>query len=119
MRTPAATPENTELAVRLYRTFGSYGGTLSGFRVLFKEPAGMDPADGTLFYPKLSVYGASTRGPFLQGVASFEFGYYDSRGDRPGTNPLIENSSLKYLLGYERSLRTDFTLRAHNSLEQM
>jgi len=119
MRKPTATPANTELALRLYRTFGSYEGTLYGFRGFFKEPAGMDPADGTLFYPKLSVYGASTRGPFLQGVASFEFGYYDSREDRPGTNPLIENSSLKYLLGYERELRTDFTVRAQYYLEQM
>jgi hypothetical protein len=119
MRKPAATLENTELALRLYRTFGSYEGALYGFRGFFKEPGGMDPADGTLFYPKLSVYGASTRGPFLQGVANFEFGYYDSREDRPGTNPLIENSSLKYLLGYERELRTDFTVRAQYYLEQM
>ncbi|OGP34561.1 MAG: hypothetical protein A2X88_07415 [Deltaproteobacteria bacterium GWC2_65_14] len=119
MRNPAATPENTELALRLYRTFGSYEGALYGFRGFFKEPTGMDPADGMLFYPKLSVYGASTRGPFLQGVASFEFGYYDSREDRPGTNPLIENASLKYLLGYERELSTDFTVRAQYSLEQM
>jgi len=119
MRKPTATPANTELALRLYRTFGSYEGTLYGFRGFFKEPAGMDPADGTLFYPKLSVYGASMRGPFLQGVASFEFGYFDSREDRPGTNPLIENSSLRYLLGYERELRTDFTVRAQYYLEQM
>jgi hypothetical protein len=119
MRKPAATPENTELALRLYRTFGSYEGALYGFRGFFKEPAGMDSPDGTLFYPKLSVYGASMRGPFLQGVASFEFGYYDSREDRPGTNPLIENSSLRYLLGYERELRTDFTVRAQYYLEQM
>jgi hypothetical protein len=119
MRKPAATPEDTELAVRLYRTFGSYEGALYGFRGFFKEPAGVAPADGTLFYPKLSAYGASMRGPFLRGVASFEFGYYDSREDRPGTNPLIENSSLRYLLGYERELRTDFTVRAQYYLEQM
>jgi hypothetical protein len=118
-RKPAATPENAELALRLYRTFGSYEGALYGFRGFFKEPAGVVPADGTLFYPKLSVYGASMRGPFLQGVASFEFGYYDSREDRPGTNPLIENSSLRYLLGYEREIWTDFTVRAQYYLEQM
>ncbi|MDO8739768.1 MAG: hypothetical protein Q7J17_12415, partial [Candidatus Deferrimicrobium sp.] len=91
-RKPAATPSNTELAVRLYRTFGSYEGALYGFRGFFKEPVGMDPANRMLFFPKLSVYGTSMRGPFLQGVANFEFGYYDSREDRPGTNPLIENA---------------------------
>ncbi|MCL5966353.1 MAG: hypothetical protein M1550_03950 [Deltaproteobacteria bacterium] len=119
MRKPAATLENTELASRLYRTFGSYEGALYGFRGFFKEPVGMDPKDGVLFYPKLSVYGASLRGPLLQGVASLEFGYYDSREDRSGANPMVENSSLRYLLGYERELWTDFTVRAQYYLEQM
>jgi len=119
MRKPAATPENTELALRLYRTFGSYEGALYGFRGFFKEPVGMDPAGGTLFYPGLSVYGTSVQGPLLGGVAGFEFGYYDSREDRPGRNPLIENPSLRYLVGYERELRTDFTVRAQYYLEQM
>ena len=119
MRKPAATAENTELALRLYRTFGSYEGALYGFRGFFKEPVGMDPAGGTLFHPKLSVYGTSVQGPLLGGVASFEFGYYDSREDRSGRNPLIENASLKYLLGYERELQTDFTVRAQYYLEQM
>jgi hypothetical protein len=119
MRKPAATPANTELALRLYRTSGSYEGALFGFRGFFKEPVGMDPAGGTLFYPGLSVYGTSVQGPLLGGVAGFEFGYYDSREDRPGRNPLIENPSLRYLVGYERELRTDFTVRAQYYLEQM
>jgi len=119
IREPAATPENTEFAARLYRTFGRYEGSLYGFRGFSKEPAGMDPAAGQLFYPKLSVYGASAQGPLLQGVASFEFGYNDSREDRSGTNPLVENSSLRYLLGYEWELWPDFTVRAQYYLEQM
>jgi len=119
IRKPAATPANTELALRLYRTFGSYEGALYGFRGFFHEPVGMDPANQTLFFPKLSVYGGSIRGPFLQGVANFEFGHYDSREDRPGTNPLIENASLRYLLGYERELWTNFFVRAQYYLVQM
>jgi hypothetical protein len=119
MRKPAATAANTELALRLYRTFGSYEGALYGFRGFFKEPVGMDPAGGTLFYPGLSVYGTSVQGPLLGGVAGFEFGYYDSREDRPGGNPLIENPSLRYLVGYERELQADFTVRAQYYLEQM
>lgn len=116
---PSFTPENTEIAARLYRNFGSYEGALYGFRGFFKEPARMDPAQRVLFYPKLSAYGSSLRGPFLGGIGSLEFGYYDSREDRSGTNPLIENSSLKYLLGYEREVWTDFTVRAQYFLEQM
>ncbi|MBI5420196.1 MAG: hypothetical protein HZA60_08900 [Deltaproteobacteria bacterium] len=117
-RKPAATAENTELAFRLFRTFGSYEGAFYGFRGFFKEPAGIDPESRVAFHPKLSVYGASLRGPLLQGVASLEFGYYDSREDRTGRNPFVENSSLRYLLGYERELWTDLTVRVQYFLEQ-
>lgn len=119
IKEPATRLENTELALRLYRTFGSYEGALYGFRGFFKEPVGIDPAKTALFFPQLSAYGASLRGPLLQGIASFEFGYYDSREDRSGKDPLIENSSLKYLFGYEQEVWSDFTVRAQYSLEQM
>ena len=118
-REPATKWENTELALRLYRTFGSYEAALYGFRGFFKEPVGMDPTRRVLFFPQLSAYGASLRGPLLEGIGSFEFGYYDSREDRSGKNPFIENSSLRYLVGYERELWTDFTVRAQYFLEQM
>ena len=63
MRKSAATPENTELALRFYRTFGSYEGALYGFRGFFKEPSGMDPADGTLFYPSCRFTAPACGGP--------------------------------------------------------
>lgn len=118
-REPPSTPGNTEVAARLYRNFGSYEAALYGFRGFYKEPVGVDPTQRVLFYPKLSAYGASLRGPFMGGIGNVEFGYYDSREDRSGTNPLIENSSLKYLLGYEREVWTDFTVRAQYFVEQM
>ncbi|HBB67070.1 MAG TPA: hypothetical protein DCZ93_07185, partial [Elusimicrobia bacterium] len=43
------------------------------------------------------------------GVLSFEAGYYDSRQDIAGTNPLIPNSQTRFLAGYQRSPWTDFT----------
>ncbi len=118
-REPATNWENTELALRLYRTFGSYEAALYGFRGFFKEPVGTDSARERLFFPELSAYGASLRGPLLEGIGSFEFGYYDSREDRSGRNSAIENSSFRYLLGYEQELWTDFTVRAQYFLDQM
>ena len=118
-REPATKWENTELALRLYRTFGSYEAALYGFQGFFKEPVGIDPTKRALFFPKLSAYGVSLRGPLLEGIGSFEFGYYDSREDRSGKDPFIENSSLRYLVGYERELWTDFTIRAQYYLEHM
>lgn len=118
-REPKTTLENTELALRLYRTFGSYEVALYGFRGFFKEPVGMDSARRESFFPELAVYGASLQGPLFQGVASLEFGYYHSRQDRRGRDPDIENSSLRYLLGYEQEAWPDFTVRLQYFLEQM
>jgi len=119
LREPATSLENTELALRLYRTFGSYEAALYSFRGFFKEPAGVDPAKHEFFFPRLSAHGFSLQGPLLHGIANIEFGYYDSREDRSGRDPFIENSSLKYLLGYERQPWTDFTIRFQYSVEQM
>jgi hypothetical protein len=117
---PKRIPGNAEVAGRLSAQVGSYELALYGFKGFFKSPLGVkDSARRELFYPELAVYGASVRGPVLEGIGNFEVGYYDSLEDRAGTNPLIENSSVKYLLGYERQLWADFTLGAQYYVEQM
>lgn len=68
------------------------------------------PTKLILFYPELFVYGASAQGRSLDGVLSLEAGYYDSRKDRQGTDPMIPNSQTRYLIGYQRQLWEDFTL---------
>lgn len=109
-----------EAAGRLYRTLGSYEVAFYGFRGFFKQPLGIrDPARRELFFPKLAVYGASVRGPVFAGIGNLEVGYYDSLEDCHGRDPLIENSSLKYLLGYEQEVATDFTVRFQYFVEQM
>ncbi|MBI4639918.1 MAG: hypothetical protein HY731_04450, partial [Candidatus Tectomicrobia bacterium] len=109
-----------EIAGRLYRTIGSYEVALYGFRGFFKQPLGIrDFARQELFFPKLAIYGASLRGVLWGGIANGEVGYYDSLEDQRGTNPRIENSSLKYLLGYERQVATDFTVRAQYFVEHL
>jgi len=59
---------------------------------------------GQATFPRLSVYGASARGQFLKGIGYVEAGYYDSRDDRGGDNPLVNNSQLRLLGGYEQDL---------------
>jgi hypothetical protein len=68
------------------------------------------PTRLTSSFPKLNVYGASLQGRALDGVLSLETGYYDSRQDRGGTDPMIPNSQLKYLIGYQKQLWEDFTV---------
>lgn len=61
-------------------------------------------------YPRLRTYGASLSGPIGKGVLSLEAGYYDSRDDRAGRDPAVENSQFRGLLGYSRQLWEDGTL---------
>ncbi len=101
---------NAEFAARVYRYFGSFQGTGYLFRGFYKDPMGMNPVLGAMYYPELSAYGASIRGPLKSGIISLEYGYYDSREDRDGNDPMIPNSQHRYMAGYEKQWWTDFTL---------
>ena len=120
---PGFQPKNTEIATRLYRNFGEYETAMYAFKGFYNEPVGIkNEAAKEVFYPKLAVFGASIRGPApssIGGIASGEVGYFDSLQDRNGENRLIENSSMKYLLGYERDFPKDFRLGFQYYVEQM
>ena len=119
---PSFQPENTEMAGRLHRKLGSYEAALYAFRGFFKQPMGTrNPDARELFYPALAVYGASLRGPapIIGGIAYGELGYHDSLEDRGGRKRLIENSSMKYLTGYERDFPNDLRLGLQYYVEHM
>jgi hypothetical protein len=104
-----------ETALRVYRDVAGYDTSLYYYHGFSRQPSAMpdDPVATTqltLFYPELSVYGASVQGRALDGVLSLETGYYDSRQDRNGTDPMIPNSQMRYLIGYQRQLWEDFTV---------
>lgn len=120
LKEPAKTMRNGEVAVRTYRTFGSYEGALYFFRGFYKEPRGIrDPAEELFFYPRLNAYGMSLRGPIFGGIGNFETAYYDSRKDGDGSDPMVENSMAKYLFGYSRDLGGDLKAGVQYLLEQM
>ncbi len=98
--------ENMQVAARLYRSLGRYEAALYASRGFYGIPGAtpddpMAPTRLTFFYPRLMTYGASLQGPIAAGVVSLEGGYHDSRDDRSGTDPRIENSQIRGLLGYQ------------------
>lgn len=112
---PTKTLENTELAMRIYRDIGGFDASLYFYRGFFRQPWMMPDnllmrTRLTLFYPKLTVYGASIQGRALNGVLSLEAGYYDSRQDRKGTDPMLPNSQTRLLIGYQTQMWEDFTI---------
>ncbi|HET8577870.1 MAG TPA: hypothetical protein VFO18_12265 [Methylomirabilota bacterium] len=118
---PSPSVEHTELGARLSRNVLGWDLSLYAYRGFFHAPAGeVEPGPRLrLFFPPLDVYGASAQGSVVGGVVSLEGGYYDSRGDRAGRKPAIENSSIRLLAGYQRELVPDLTLSAQYYVQVM
>ncbi len=116
---PKTAFEDDEIALRLYRNMRAYEVALYAYRGFWKSPAGADPATGLFTFPRLDVFGASARGPLGPGIAHAEFGYYDSRDDRRGTNPAVRNSEWRAVIGYEQELAHELTGGVQYYLERM
>ncbi|MCP4203086.1 MAG: hypothetical protein GY769_14285 [bacterium] len=113
--TPERSLENTELSAKLSRYIGAWELAAYVSRTHYRSPAttldqSMDPGEIQLFFPRLNTYGGSLAGGLGSGVFSLEMGYYDSVEDTEGTNPAVENSQFKGLMGYTRPLWADASL---------
>ncbi len=123
--TPARELNNGEFAARLSRTVGSFNTSLYFYRGFYKNPKGVEMVAVDTFmvpqpvYPRVNVYGASVRGPLAGGIVWLEGGYYDSRQDQDGDNPLMPNSSVSGLLGFERQVATNLTMNLQWQADQM
>ncbi len=100
---------DNEVSVRVSKNIRGTEVAFYGYRGYWKTPEGMNPATVELVYPKLSAYGASVRSTLLGGIGNAEIGYYDSRQDRGGDDPMVRNSEWRFLVGFERELMRDFT----------
>lgn len=111
---PEAKLENAELALRFQRQVGVFSAAAYFYRGFYKNPLGVTitPGGPMPVYPRLQLYGASLRGATLGGILWLEGGYYDSRDDSDNDNPMMPNSSVSGLLGYERQVATNLTINA-------
>jgi hypothetical protein len=108
-----------EISARFYRPLLSYEGAVYAYHGFWKSPQGYDPALMNNYFPELNAVGASVQGSLGSGLLNAEAGYYDSREDRSGTNPLIPNSEVRFLTGYERELAKDLMAGFQYYLEWM
>lgn len=109
---PPQTVENVEAALRFFGNVNGWDLSLSAYRGFFHTPAAQIVPEPQLrfFFPRLYVYSASAQGAAEGRVLSLEAGYYDSRMDRSGRDPAVENSSIRLLTGYQREVIPDLTL---------
>ncbi|MCB1651328.1 MAG: hypothetical protein KDI46_04670 [Alphaproteobacteria bacterium] len=107
-----------EWSARLYRNIGAYETALYFYDGYWKNPQGLDQANVRAVFPRLSVYGASVRGPVAAGIGNLETAYYDSRDDNSGVNPVMPNDQFRFLAGYEQELATELTGGVQYNLER-
>ncbi len=109
---------DAEYAVRLYRTVSAYELALYGSFGFWKNPGGI-AASGESIFPRLHVYGASARGPVAGGIGNIEVAYYDSIEDPNGRDANINNSEMRYLVGFAREISRDFNASAQYYVEHL
>jgi len=107
-----------EIAVRLYRNIENYELAIYGYRGFWKSPGGMN-TKGEAIFPDLNVYGSSVRGSIGRGVGNMELGYYQSADNESGNDPLINNSELRFLIGYSQEIAKEFTAGLQYYIEHM
>ena len=108
---------DAEYAARLYQTVGAYELALYGYRGFWKNPGGV-AASGEAIFPRLRVHGASVRGPLAGGIGNIEVAYYDSVDDPDGRDPRINNSEMRYLVGFAREIGRDCNASVQYYVEQ-
>ncbi|MBI2219117.1 MAG: hypothetical protein HYU51_17670 [Candidatus Rokubacteria bacterium] len=118
---PSPSLDLLETGLRVFRNVAGWDLSLYAYRGFFRAPAAeVEPGPQLrFFFPPLNVYGASAQGAALGGVLSFEAGYYDSRADRSGRNPGVENSSFRFLTGYQREIVADLTASGQYHVQVM
>ncbi|MDH3256619.1 MAG: hypothetical protein OEM27_03285, partial [Nitrospinota bacterium] len=117
-RQPEGILKDSEIHLRAFKNVKGYELALYGYYGFFKNPGGFNLA-GEATFPRLAVYGASVRGNVLKGIGNIEIAYYDSLKDQSGTNPLINNSQLRFLAGYTQELLPNFNIGFQYYLEHM
>jgi hypothetical protein len=111
--------KDDEIAARLYKNVNGYEYALYGYRGFWKSPGGQNPTATKVIFPALNVYGASVRGNVGKGIGNLEFGYYESADDQSGKNGNINNSELRYLVGYSQEIGKDFSAGLQYYIEHM
>ena len=110
--------QDDEIAIRIYKNINNYELALYGYHGFWKRPGGQTHS-GVAVFPDLNVYGFSARGQIGPGIGNVECAYYQSVDDESGSNPLVNNSEMRYLAGYTQDLARNFNASLQYYIEYM
>ncbi|MCP4633275.1 MAG: hypothetical protein GY855_10145, partial [candidate division Zixibacteria bacterium] len=106
---PEAKFENSEFAGRLSRQLENFNTSLYFYHGFYKNPMGFDTNLMSAIYPRLNIFGVSSRGMVAGGVFWIEGGYLQTIDDENGDDPFLPNSSITGLIGFEKQLALHLT----------
>jgi hypothetical protein len=115
---PSSSFSNGEFSLRLFKTHKGVEYALYGYRGFFKTPSQITAPRQFTFAPMTSL-GGSLRLALGPGLFNVEASYYFSRDDRDGTDPLVFNSQLRFLAGYEWEAARNFNVGLQYYLEHV
>ena len=115
---PEKNIKNSEVSLRVFRDISSYELSLYAYRGFFKQPVGYEENINKAFFPRMNSVGASGRGAVFGGLANVEASWYESKDDKQGVDPLIANSQLRFLVGYEKEVIQRFDVGLQYYLEK-
>lgn len=119
---PSESFSNGEFAARLHGTTSLFGSSstewaLYGYRGFWKQPNAINSSMQP-YFSRLNVLGASLRTNVASGIGHTEFAWYNGADDK-GSNPLVPNNQLRFLIGYEQELIPKLTLAMQYYLEHI
>ncbi|WP_196138165.1 hypothetical protein [Aliikangiella sp. G2MR2-5] len=109
-------PDEPELSARVFTTSGGIEWSLYYYQGFFKSPTKYTVKG--FGYAEMDSLGASLRLPAFGGLFNAEISYYNSKEDPDGTNALIPNDQLRFLVGYETEIANDISLATQFYLEK-
>ncbi len=110
--------KDDEISLRIYRNIKNYELALYGYFGYWKRPGGQDDLGKSIF-PELNVYGASVRGQAGRGIGNIEIAWYRSLDDKSGSDPMIDNSEIRCVIGYTQDVAMDFNASLQYYVEYM
>ncbi|MGB0283295.1 MAG: hypothetical protein ACPGAE_14075, partial [Neptuniibacter sp.] len=119
---PSESFSNGEFAARLYGTTSLLGSNstewaLYGYRGFWKQPNAINSSMQP-YFSRLNVLGASLRTNIASGIGHTEFAWYNGADDA-GSDPLLPNNQIRFLVGYEQELIPKLTLGLQYYLEHI
>jgi len=110
VKKPRASLSNGQLALRVSAAVAGVEYALYAYRGFYTQPLSYSFDTQENYFSRLNSVGGSLRRGMFGGLVNAEVSYLDSVEDPLGTKQFVPNSQVRYLLGFEKELVSNFTM---------